>query len=109
MITSASIVVSMIFWTPVGIWEIVYTGWHPLSLVAWLCIIWLALLATVVAYLAWFQGLARVEASSAASALFIQPLFGTFLAIVLLHDQLTPMTVVGGILIIASVYLISRH
>jgi len=109
MITSASIVVSMIFWTPVGIWEIVSTGWHPLSLVAWLCIIWLALLATVVAYLAWFQGLARVEASSAASALFIQPLFGTFLAIVLLHDQLTPMTVVGGILIIASVYLISRH
>jgi drug/metabolite transporter (DMT)-like permease len=109
MITSASIVVSMIFWTPIGVWEIVYTGWHPLSLVAWLCIIWLALLATVVAYLAWFQGLARVEASSAASALFIQPLFGTFLAIVLLHDQLTPMTVVGGILIIASVYLISRH
>lgn len=109
MITSASIVVSMIFWTPVGIWEIVYTGWHPLSLIAWLCIIWLALLATVVPYLAWFQGLARVKASSAASALFIQPLFGTFLAIVLLHDQLTPMTVVGGILIIASVYLISRY
>src|SRR5437016_7713376 len=51
MITSASIVVSMIFWTPVGIWEIVYTGWHTLSLVAWLCIIWLALLASVVAYL----------------------------------------------------------
>src|SRR5713226_10175686 len=25
MITSASIVVSMIFWTPVGVWEIVYT------------------------------------------------------------------------------------
>lgn len=109
MITSASIVVSMIFWTPVGIWQIAHTAWHPLSLVAWLGIIWLALLATVVAYLAWFQGLARVKASSAASALFIQPLCGTFLAIVLLHDQLTPMTVAGGILIIVSVYLISRH
>src|SRR5947207_5132226 len=108
MITSASIVVSMIFWTPVAAWEIIHTGWHPLGLVAWLSVGWLAIMSTVVAYLAWFQGLAKVDASSAASALFIQPLLGTFLAIVLLHDQLTPMTVVGGILIIVSVYLISR-
>ena len=108
MITSASIVVSMIFWMPVAAWEIIHTGWHPLGLVAWLSVGWLAIMSTVVAYLAWFQGLAKVDASSAASALFIQPLLGTFLAIVLLHDQLTPMTVVGGILIIVSVYLISR-
>jgi drug/metabolite transporter (DMT)-like permease len=108
MITSASIVVSMIFWMPVAAWEIIHTGWHPLGLVAWLSVGWLALMSTVVAYLAWFQGLAKVDASSAASALFIQPLLGTFLAIVLLHDQLTPMTLVGGILIIVSVYLISR-
>src|SRR2546421_12239113 len=108
MITSASIVVSMIFWTPVVAWEIIHTGWHPLGLVAWLSVGWLAIMSTVVAYLAWFQGLAKVDASSAASALFIQPLLGTFLAIVLLHDQLTPMTLVGGILIIVSVYLISR-
>ena len=50
-----------------------------------------------------------VDGSAAASVLFIQPLSGTFLAIVLLHDQLTLMTVLGGILIIVSVYLISRH
>jgi drug/metabolite transporter (DMT)-like permease len=108
LITAASIVVSMIFWTPVAAWEIIYTGWHPIGLVAWLSIAWLALLSTVVAYLAWFHGLAHVNGSSAASTLFIQPLLGTFLAIVLLHDQLTPMTIVGGILIIVSVYLISR-
>jgi len=49
-----------------------------------------------------------MSSPSAASTLFIQPLLGTFLAIVLLHDQLTPMTIVGGILIIISAYLISR-
>ncbi|MFL5625277.1 MAG: DMT family transporter, partial [Ktedonobacteraceae bacterium] len=102
LITAASIVVSMIFWTPVAAWEIISTGWHPIGLVAWLSIAWLAVLSTVVAYLAWFHGLAHVSGSSAASTLFIQPLLGTFLAIVLLHDQLTPMTIVGGILIIVS-------
>jgi drug/metabolite transporter (DMT)-like permease len=109
LITSASIVVSMLFWTPVAAWEILSTGWHPIGLVAWLSIAWMAIMSTVVAYLAWFKGLAKVDGSAAASTLFIQPLLGTFLAIVLLHDQLTPMTVVGGILIIVSVYLISRH
>ncbi len=106
LITAASIVVSMIFWTPLAAWEIAYTGWHPIGLLAWLCIAWLALMSTVVAYLIWFQGLARVDGSSAASTLFIQPLLGTFLAIVLLHDQLTPITIAGGSLIIISVYLV---
>jgi len=109
LITSASIVISMFFWTPVAAWEILTTGWHPIGLVAWLSIAWLAIMSTVVAYLAWFKGLAHIDGSAAASTLFIQPLLGTFLAIVILHDQLTPMTVVGGILIIVSVYLISRH
>jgi len=109
LITSASIVVSMLFWTPIAAWEIIGTGWHPIGLVAWLSIAWMAIMSTVVAYLAWFKGLAKVDGSAAASTLFIQPLLGTFLAIVLLHDQLTTMTVVGGILIIVSVYLISRN
>jgi drug/metabolite transporter (DMT)-like permease len=67
------------------------------------------LMTTVIAYLAWFQGLAKADASVAASTFFIQPLLGTLLAIVLLHDQLTFMTIVGGLLIIISVYIISRR
>jgi len=108
LITAASIVVSMIFWTPVAAWEIVITGWHPIGLLAWLSIAWMAILSTAVAYLLWFKGLAKIDGSAAASTLFVQPLLGIILAIVLLHDQLTYMTVIGGILIISSVYLISR-
>jgi drug/metabolite transporter (DMT)-like permease len=109
LITAASIVGSLIFWLPLAGTEILYTGWHPIGLLAWLGIIWMALLSTVVAYLAWFRGLADVDGSAAASTLFIQPLLGTVLAIVLLNDQLTPMTVLGGVLIIGSVFLISRQ
>jgi probable blue pigment (indigoidine) exporter len=66
-------------------------------------------MSTAIAYLAWFKGLAKVEGSAAASTLFIQPLLGTTLAILLLGDQLLPTTIAGGIMIIASVYLISRQ
>ncbi len=109
LITSASIVGSVIFWIPLAGVEILLHGWHPLGLVAWLAIGWMALMSTVIAYLAWFKGLAHIDGSAAASALFIQPLLGTLLAILLLHDQLLPTTIIGGILIVISVYLISRH
>ncbi len=109
LVTSAAIAGSMVFWIPLAGWQLFTTGWHPLSLLGWAGIVWLALMSTVVAYLAWFQGLAKVDGSAAASTLFIQPLLGTLLAIVLLHDQLSLMTLVGGLLIVASVYLISRY
>jgi drug/metabolite transporter (DMT)-like permease len=108
LITAASIVGSVVFWIPLAGGEILLHGWHPLDLAAWLGVGWLALMSTVIAYLAWFKGLARVDGSAAASTLFIQPLLGTLLAILLLHDQLLPTTVMGGILIVISVYLISR-
>lgn len=107
LITATAIVGSIIFWLPVGTWSILTSGWHPPSLLAWSGIAWLALMSTVIANLAWFQGLAKVDGSAAASTLFIQPLLGTTLAILLLHDQLTLSTIIGGILIIISVYLIS--
>lgn len=109
LITAASIVGSLVFWLPVAGWEIFTSGWHPIGLLAWIGIGWMALMSTVLAYLAWFQGLAKVDGSAAASALFIQPLLGTLLAIVLLGEQLTLTTVIGGILIIVSVYLISKR
>jgi drug/metabolite transporter (DMT)-like permease len=109
LITSASIVGSLIFWLPVAGWEIFTTGWHPIGPIAWIGIGWMALMSTVLAYLAWFQGLAKVNGSAAASTLFIQPLLGTLLAVVLLGEQLTLTTVIGGVLIIVSVYLISRQ
>ena len=109
VVTAAAIVGSMAVWGPVAGWEVVHSGWPQLDLISWLAIGWLAIMATGVAYLAWFQGLRKVDGSLAASALFVQPLLGTLLAVVLLHEQLTFFTIGGGVLIIASVYLLARQ
>ena len=109
LITSAAIVGSALVWIPIAGSEVLYNGWHPLSITAWLGLGWLAIMSTVVAYLAWFKGLEKIEGSAAASTLFVQPLLGTILAIALLNDQILPTTIIGGILIIISVYLISRY
>lgn len=108
LITAVAIVGSTVFWIPLAGVDIALHGWHPPGLLAWLSIGWLAIMSTVIAYLAWLKGLAKVDGSAAASTLFIQPLLGTTLAILLLGDQLLPTTVAGGIMIISSVYLLSR-
>src|SRR5579872_5665546 len=109
LITAVAIVGSTIFWIPLAGVDIALHGWHSPGLLAWLSIGWLAIMSTAIAYLAWFKGLAKVEGSAAASTLFVQPLLGTTLAILLLGDQLLPTTIAGGIMIIVSVYLISRQ
>ena len=109
IVISASIVGSTLFWLPLASWEILSVGWHPLSVTGWISVGWMALVATVFGYLAWFQGLTKVDGSAAAVTLFIQPLFGTVLAIIILHEQLTPITILGGVLIMTSVFLLSRQ
>jgi drug/metabolite transporter (DMT)-like permease len=109
LVTAAAIVGSTLFWIPLAGIEIGTRGWHPIGWQAWLGLLWLALMATAVSYLAWFKGLEKVDGSAAATTLFIQPLLGTLLAILLLHEQLLPTTIIGGALILVSVYLISRQ
>jgi len=109
VVTAAAIVGSMAVWGPVAGWEVVHSGWPQLDLISWLAIGWLAVMITVVPYLLWFHGLSKVPGSVAASTLFVQPLLGTLLAIVLLHEQLTLFTVAGGLLIILSVFVLSRQ
>lgn len=109
LVISAAIVGSTLFWLPLASWEILSFGWRPLSMLGWISLGWMALVATVFGYLAWFQGLAKVDGSAAAVTLFIQPLLGTVLAVLLLHEQLTPITLLGGVLIVASVFLLSRR
>ncbi len=109
LITGASIIGSLIFWLPAGGAEIARSGWPQMPLAGWLGVLYLAVAVTVVGYFLWFQALTRVDASSAAPFLFIQPLLGAVIAILLLGEQLTWATVAGGALIVFSVLLVSRR
>ncbi|QBD76320.1 DMT family transporter [Ktedonosporobacter rubrisoli] len=108
LITSAAIVGSTVFWIPIAGWEVWHTGWPHMNGNIWLSVLWLAIMTTFAAYLLWFQGLSKLGGVLASSTLLVQPLLGTLLAVLLLHEHLTLFTIIGGILIVISVSLLMK-
>jgi len=86
---------------------------HPLrfhfSSRVWLAVIAQGLLATTAAYLFWNWGLARVPAARAGVFLNLEPLVGALLGLVVLHESLGVLGIVGGILILLSAAHFSRR
>jgi drug/metabolite transporter (DMT)-like permease len=67
------------------------------------------LLATAGAYLFWNWGLARVPASKAGVFLNLEPLVGSCLGVVVLHEMLGATALIGGALILGPAIYFSRR
>ena len=76
---------------------------------AWIAVVYMAALATVAGYWMWFRALARVDASAAAPFLFIQPLLGAALGVILLGEGLTWATLAGAALILVSLGIVTAE
>ncbi len=79
----------------------------PASLTAlsWSSILFLAVLCTVFAFFVYTHGLGRLKASDVAMSIYVTPLAGIILAIVLLGEPVTVCTAGGTALIMAGMYL----
>ncbi len=69
-------------------------------------LLYISIGTTGIAYLLYFIGLARVEATQAASMIFIKPPVATVLAAIVLHEPVTWNLAVAMALILAALYLV---
>lgn len=76
---------------------------------AWGVAVGLAVVATVVPILAFFAGLSRIGASRASIVSTVEPAVTVALGAALLSEPVTPVTIVGGVLVIAGVVLVQRQ
>jgi drug/metabolite transporter (DMT)-like permease len=72
-------------------------------------VLFLGLIATALAMLLWNTAFALVEASRVSLTFFAQPIVGTLLSWLLLKEAITPLFLIGGVLIAAGVLLASRR
>jgi drug/metabolite transporter (DMT)-like permease len=73
-----------------------------LSLRDWLLVTYLATICTVAGYLLWFAVIRDTEINIAALTTFIQPVAGTAIAVLVLHESLHWGQILGGLVIGAA-------
>ena len=79
-----------------------------LSLNAGLHLVYLAVLATVIGFV-WFQdGIKILGAAKAAVFIYFMPVSALFWAYIILHEKLTLALILGAILVISGIYLVNK-
>ncbi|MGH2390462.1 MAG: DMT family transporter [Chloroflexota bacterium] len=109
LITASSILGSLVVWIPATAINVAVAGLPHMTTTAWLGVLYMAIPSTVVGYLVWMVVLRYVTAADAAVTLYLQPLAGTALAVVILSERPTWGTLAGGLCIIGGVWLAGRH
>ncbi|MHB1525808.1 MAG: DMT family transporter [Candidatus Dormibacteria bacterium] len=106
LVTAAVVTGSLVAWWPAGLAALAVRGWPQPTWGVVLGSLYLGVVTTVIGYWAWFYGLQRVMPGAMAPLLFIQPLVGTALAVLIRSERPGLATLVGGGLVLAGVSLV---
>jgi drug/metabolite transporter (DMT)-like permease len=84
---------------PAGAWELSTVGVGEITLGVLGGVLFLGIISTALAMVLWNTAFAYVDASLASLTFFAQPVVGTLLGWLFLHERITPLFLLGGILI----------
>ena len=73
----------------------------------WLMIVLLAVVCTVIAFIAFLRGLATIGSVRTAIVSTVEPFWGALLASAVLAQPLAPRTLTGGVLVAAAVVILN--
>ena len=93
---------------PFGFQEAIEANWHSFPTSVWLSIGFVIVFTTCVAYLLNAWALTYVNSSVVGIYIYLQPLFASFIAILLKQDSPTGFTALCAVFIFAGVYLVSK-
>lgn len=96
-----------IFAFPFGIGQLSEIEWASFTSWVWIAVAYVLIFTTFFAYLLNAFALKTVQASTASTYIYLQPLLATMIAVLVASDHLAPLKVISGILIFIGVYLVS--
>ncbi|MEY2427154.1 MAG: hypothetical protein QOJ40_39 [Verrucomicrobiota bacterium] len=106
--TAGAMLFGWLMLTPLFLFQ---SGWREfanLSTGGWGAILFLGIGCSGLGYLFWYSALERIEVSRVAAFLYIQPLVTLIAAVIMLNERVTVTTVVGGLVVLLSVFVIQR-
>jgi drug/metabolite transporter (DMT)-like permease len=81
---------------------------YPATSIGWIAIVAIALISTVFAFFTFFAGLKRIGPTSASTLSTFEPVVAVVLAAIVLGETISPIQILGGILILFAVVLLAR-
>jgi len=93
---------------PVGAWELKTVGVGEISLGVVGGVLFLGIISTALAMVLWNTAFALVDANLASLTFFAQPVVGTILGWLFLGEKITPLFLLGGLLIGLGLIISSR-
>jgi len=94
---------------PLGAWEATGQGYGVITPGVIGGILFLGIISTALAMYLWNTAFATLDAGVASLTFFAQPLVGTILGAVFLGDKITPLFILGGVLIGIGLLISSRE
>lgn len=73
-----------------------------------MAVVYIAVFASLVAFLLWSFGVTEIGAARAGQFVYLMPVFGAFLAAAILGEVVTPAQLVGAICVFAGIFLVNR-
>ena len=93
---------------PIAGWQLLRVSWASVSWRGWLGVAYMAVLASVVAYLIYYYALSKLSASRVAAFSYLQPVLATVLGAALLAEKVSLELLGGGTAVLVGVYLAER-
>jgi drug/metabolite transporter (DMT)-like permease len=94
---------------PAGLWELRTLGVGEISVGVVGGVLFLGIVSTALAMVLWNTAFAHVDASLASLTFFAQPVVGTLLGWLFLKETITPLFLLGGLLIGIGLLISSRE
>jgi drug/metabolite transporter (DMT)-like permease len=108
-ITSTMIIIvfALIMFIPISIYEGIFYDFYSVSFIDIVPLIIYGMFCTVLAYICWFSGVAKVSVSVAAGFTGVMPISSVALSFLILKETITWQHILGAVLVIIGIYTIS--
>lgn len=106
---TANAIAGAVLLAPFALWEAMSGAPQPDSLEAWGAIVFLAIFPSVLAFTLFLFCVRTAGAPMTATFLYLMPVYGVLLAVLLLGEELHPYHAVGFVLILGGVILATRR
>ena len=104
-LTGITMAVGAVFFLPFASKDIAQISYKSISLNSWAVLLYSALFALTICYIIWYASVKRIGNSKTAIFGNFTPIFSIIFAYIFISERMTPLQIVGAVIIVGGVYL----